>query len=45
VGTIGFALVIPPGRGSRRDWHWWIAVVILQVSEAAVILGLEVLVA
>jgi hypothetical protein len=41
----GLGAVIPPGRGHRGDWRWWVAAVIALVSVVAVIIGLALLVA
>jgi hypothetical protein len=40
----GFAVVIPPGRGHRGDWQWWVTAVFFLVSVAAVIVGFALLV-
>jgi hypothetical protein len=40
-----FAVVIPPGRGSRGDRQWWIAAIVFLVSLVAVIVGLALMIA
>jgi hypothetical protein len=36
--------VIPPGRNHRGDWQWWVAVVFVLVSVAAIIAGVALFV-
>jgi hypothetical protein len=38
-------IVIPPGRGRRGDWQWWVAAaaVIFVVSVLAIIVGFVLL--
>jgi len=42
--AVRFSVVIPPGRGRRADWQWWVAAAAVFVSVLAIVIGFALLV-